>query len=214
MNNFSILDMLNSNSSVLGMLNQNFENFNVLNSGISYYALCFDESTDILCLCNNLEEKYISIKDISKGSIIKTFKHGYRRVLFIHKGTFINDIKNIRNCMFLMRKNETMTKDLILTGYHSILVDSMTLEEKRKNNKISPVISNTTIDGKKLLMSCASSKFIALDNKNEYNYYHIVLENDGDDDARYGLWANGVLCETPSKNDFLKEIEKENEKKN
>jgi hypothetical protein len=24
------------------------------------------------------------------------------------------------------------------------------------------------------------------------------MENDGDKDRRFGVWANGVLCETPS----------------
>jgi hypothetical protein len=27
----------------------------------------------------------------------------------------------------------------------------------------------------------------------------LVLENNGDDNERYGIWANGILTETPSK---------------
>jgi len=41
-----------------------------------------------------------------------------------------------------------------------------------------------------------------LENTNLYTYYHFILENDGDNDKRYGVWANGILTETPSKNQF------------
>jgi methionyl-tRNA synthetase len=40
------------------------------------------------------------------------------------------------------------------------------------------------------------------DNK-QYNYYHFVLENNDDDEERYGIWANGALTETPSKSFML-----------
>jgi hypothetical protein len=106
--------------------------------------------------------------------------------------------------MFLMSKKGEMTKDLILTGGHSILVDpsSLTEDEKEKNASL---FNNEVqlIDGKQLLLSAASSQFVALTDTDEHSYYHFILENDDDDDARYGVWANGVLCETPSKN-FLK----------
>jgi len=43
-----------------------------------------------------------------------------------------------------------------------------------------------------------------LENKNLYIYYHFILENNGNDiEERYGVWANGILTETPSKNYFM-----------
>ena len=30
-----------------------------------------------------------------------------------------------------------------------------------------------------------------------------IVENNGDNDERFGVWANGVLTETPSKNLFV-----------
>jgi hypothetical protein len=105
-----------------------------------------------------------------------------------------------------MSKKGEMTKDLILTGGHSILVDpsSLTEDEKEKNASL---FNNEEymIDGKQLLLSAASSQFVALTDTDEHSYYHFILENDDNDDARYGVWANGVLCETPSKN-FLKSV--------
>jgi hypothetical protein len=58
------------------------------------------------------------------------------------------------------------------------------------------------IDDKYLLLSCVSKDFKKLENNNLYNYYHFVLENSGNDE-RYGVWANGILTETPSKNFFM-----------
>jgi len=166
--------------------------------------LCFDESTEILCLNNNLEEVYFPISELKVGTFVKSFKHGFRRISAIYKNSLINNINDFHSCMFLMPKNENMTKDLILTGGHSILVDNMTEGELTKNNEYFKNII-TKIDDKHLLLAAASEKFTALENNNEYTFYNFCLENDSDDEARYGVWANGVLVETPSKQ-FLKDI--------
>jgi len=165
--------------------------------------LCFDESTEILCLNENLEEVYLPISKLNVGSFVKSYQHGFRRILAIYKNALINDINDFRSCMFLMPKNENMTKDLIITGGHSILVDDMTESEFKKNSEY---FNNTNpkIDDKQLLLAAASEKFTALENNNEYTFYNFCLENDSDDESRYGVWANGVLVETPSKQ-FLKE---------
>lgn len=194
------MDIFSNELNVLELLNTEFTDT------ISSPAFCFDESTEILCLDKNLEEVYVQIRDLVVGTLVKTFKHGYRKVTFIHRGTLVNDVDNFQSCMFLMSKNDKMTKDLILTGGHSILVDpsSLTEDETEKNASL---FNNEVqlIDGKQLLLSAASSQFVALTDKDEHTYYHFILENDDNDDARYGVWANGVLCETPSKN-FLKSV--------
>jgi len=165
--------------------------------------LCFDESSEILCLNENLEEVYIAISELKIGSIVKSFKHGFRRISIIYKNSLINNIDDFQSCMFLMPKNENMTKDLIVTGGHSILVDNMSENEFIKN---STYFNNTNpkIDNKQLLLTAASEKFTALENNNEYTFYNFCLENDSDEEARYGVWANGILVETPCIK-FLKE---------
>jgi hypothetical protein len=171
-------------------------------SGGRESAVCFDESTEILCLNDNLEEVYVPISQLTKGCIVKTFEHGYRKLELLYIGQLINNIDDYRNCMYVLPKTENMTKDLIVTGGHSILVDSMSEKENIKNLEYFGG-HKFEIDGKQLLLAAASDKFTALDNTNIYNYYHFILENDGDDDVRYGVWANGVLAETPSKKMFI-----------
>ena len=37
-----------------------------------------------------------------------------------------------------------------------------------------------------------------------YTYYHFALENNnGNNDERFGVWANGILTESTCKNNFI-----------
>ena len=62
---------------------------------------------------------------------------------------------------------------------------------------------NNKIDDKYLVIPVAHKDFVQIKNNDLYNYYHFTLENDGDDDKRYGVYANGILAESSSKNEFL-----------
>lgn len=86
--------------------------------------------------------------------------------------------------------------DLLITGWHSILVDELTPQEHESQNKIN---FNHTIDDKQLLLSSVSEKFSKIQSNNLFEYYHFVLE-DKDEDRRYGVYANGILVELPSIN--------------
>jgi hypothetical protein len=60
------------------------------------------------------------------------------------------------------------------------------------------------IDDKYILLVTLSKEFELMPLGYEFNYYHLVVEAEGSkDDKRYGIWANGILSETPSKNQFL-----------
>ena len=165
--------------------------------------ICFNEGTKILCLNKQFEEEYIPIEHLRKGDIVKSYKHGYRRVDLIGKNSMINDPNRFTNCMYKMEKTAEngLIEDLIVTGGHSILVDDLG-DHKEKNDKIFG--STLMIDDKYLLLSAVSNDFKKIENVNLYTYYHFTLENDGDDDERFGVWANGILTETPSKNYFTK----------
>jgi len=104
--------------------------------------------------------------------------------------------------MYKMEKTEknVLMDDLIVTGGHAILVDILGEEEENANKLL---LGEIKIDDKFLLLSCISNDFVKLDNTNLYTYYHLTLENNGDDDERFGIWANGILTETPSKNQFM-----------
>jgi hypothetical protein len=79
-----------------------------------------------------------------------------------------------------------------------LLVDDLG-EYKAENDRIFGGITHQMED-KYLLLSCVSNDFVKLDNKDVYTYYHLLVKNNGDNDERFGVWANGLLMETPSKN--------------
>ena len=164
---------------------------------------CFNKGVKILCLNKNFDEEYILIENLKKGDIVKSYKHGYRKIDLINKKDLINNPKIFSKCMYIMKKtNENnLIDDLIITGGHSILVDSLKGYEIENTKKMGDI---QKIDDKYLLLSSVYNDFIKLENENLYTYYNFILENNGDDNERYGVYANGLLTETPSKNYFIK----------
>jgi hypothetical protein len=163
---------------------------------------CFNEGTKILCL-KHKKDKYVPIEQLRKGDIVKTYKYGYRRIDLIGKNCLWNNPENFSHCMYKMEKTEKngLLEDLIVTGGHSILVDDLG-ECKEYNEQLFhgtiPMIEN-----KYLLLAAASNEFVQITDSNKYTYYHLVLENNDEDDERFGIWANGILTETPSKKYFI-----------
>ena len=166
-------------------------------------AICFNEGTKILSLNAELKEEYIPIELLKKGDFVKTYLHGYRKIDIIGKGNVNNNPLDKTHSLWKLEKTETngLIEDLIVTGYHSILVDQLSEEEQAEQKKLN---FEQSFDNKHLLLACVSKEFKQLQDNKVYNYYHFILENDGDDDKRFGVYANGILSETPSKKLFLK----------
>jgi len=120
----------------------------------------------------------------------------------VGKNKFINSINEPLNCMYKMSasNSNSLTKDLIITGGHSILVDNLG-DYENDNKKYFGYIP--MVDDKFLLLACVSNDFKKLENNNVYTYYHIVLESENDD-KNFGIYANGILTESISKTVFLK----------
>jgi len=173
---------------------------------ISLTTPCFNKGTKILCLNSVLEEEYIPIENLKKGDIVKSYLHGYRKIDSIGKNSMINNPEHFNLSMYKMEKTleNGLTEDLIVTGGHSILVDD--LGEYYTENEVRFKGTIPKIDDKFFLLSAVSKDFIQLTDTNEYTYYHLCLENNGNNDERFGIWANGILTETISKNQFT-EIE-------
>ena len=162
---------------------------------------CFNEGTKILCLNKNLVEEYIKIENLRKGDLVKSFKHGYRKIDLIGKNFMVNNPDKFKECMYKMEKTDTngLIEDLIVTGHHSILVDDLG-EYKEQNDRI---LGSRIIDGKHLLLASVSKDFTKLEDVKAYTYYHLILENNENNNEQFGIWANGILTETPSKKIFL-----------
>ena len=175
------------------------------NTGSVFYSsatACFNEGTKILCLNKNSIDEYIPIENLRKGDLVKTYKHGYRKIDFIGKKSMVNDPDRFCRSMYKMEKTNSncLIEDLILTGGHSILVDDLD-DHKEKNDEILDGVQ--MIDDKFLLLACVSKDFIQIQTNEVFNYYHLVLETGSDDNQIFGVWANGILAETTTKNVFL-----------
>ena len=151
---------------------------------------CFNEGTKILILNKNFEEVYIPIENLRIGDIVKTYIEGYRKITMIGKKKMINNPDRFQSCMFLMKKDGLMTDDLILSGMHCVLTD----RQLKGSNKLYD---------KYLICVNYYNKFQKITNRNEYTYYHIVLDNNGYIGRSFIVWANGVLAETTNEKDFL-----------
>jgi hypothetical protein len=164
---------------------------------------CFNKGTKILCLNKQFEEEYIPIENLKKGDLVKSYKHGYRKIDLIGKNSLVNNPDKFNECMYKMIKTEEngLIEDLIVTGYHSILVDNLE-DHTEKTQQLFGTIP--MIDNKYLLVSSISNDFVKMQNNKLYTYYHFVLENNSNDDEQFGIWANGILSETICKNLFLR----------
>jgi hypothetical protein len=183
---------------------------NVTQSNVVTFSTpaCFNKGTQILCYDEATnEELYKPIEELCKGQLVKTYKHGYRKIDLIGEGKFINDPNIFHNCMYKLPKTNGMMDDLIITGYHSILVDDLDdylNEEEIAQTKLLFGGEFQKIDNKYLLLASVSNLFTQIKDNNLYTYYHFILEGDGNDDDRYGVYANGILSETPTKEIFVK----------
>jgi len=152
-------------------------------------------TTDFLCYIDN-EERYINIKDIKPGFLVKTYKEGYVKVKHIFRQRCFNSVKNVMSKFFVMdkSKNDLLTKDLIITGGHSILVDEIT--EEQHNKMKSTGIKYLSIHDKYKLVTFFNEDFVGKIDKSEERVYLLVLETD-DDHKVYGAYVNGgMIIET------------------
>lgn len=166
-----------------------------LNVTFNLEAPCFNEGTEILMLKDSKEE-YVPIQTLKRGDLVKSYKHGYRKIELIGKNKMKNNPEDFGQCMYRMKKTESngLTQDLMLTGWHSILVDD--LGDCKEENEL---YVTGMIEDKHLLLSSVSKDFEKVESYESFTIYHFCLENDGDDTRRYGVYANGILSETPSK---------------
>jgi hypothetical protein len=167
---------------------------------------CFKQDSKILCFKDG-REMYVKIQDIRKGNLVKTIKHGYVPVNMIGKREIYHPASNNRLKTQLYKCSNAeypeVLDDLILTGCHSLLVDSFANEtQKEKVIEVNKDIYIT--DNKYRLPACVDLRASVYKVPGTYTIYHLALEND-DYYMNYGIYANGLLVETCSKQ-YLEEL--------
>jgi hypothetical protein len=204
------MNLLNNNlgrEDILTNFNGLRQNFSVLNATGIKRAYCFNEGTFILCLSKDFKDVWIPVEELNQNTLVKTYKHGYRRIRRIITGTLKNDINDFSNSMRKMKlsTDNELFSELIITSWHGILVDEIEPSLIEKVNALESTLESSynKIDDKYILPAGISNDFESIDDANEYTYYHFSLEYDDDENTRYGVWANGVLTETTSEQMYL-----------
>ena len=176
--------------------------------------ISFKEGTKILCKLNN-QDSYIPIEFIEEGTLVKTYKYGYKKCKFNMKELLKNtESHNINNLYRLQRTiNSQLFEDLYVTGSQSMLYDSLSAKEDEDmtdlletyNMKFNINMSNK-IDDKYKLIAHYDNTFTEVRQNINVNIYHLVLENTNKNDngyMNYGIYANGVLAESNDEANLL-----------
>ena len=184
-----------------------YMNGNSLNSDGVYYlypaAPCFLEGTQILC---HVDEKdvYLPIELLKPGTLVKTYLDGYKKVELLGKGTLSNPGNTERIEDRLYKCSPTaypeLTKDLFITGCHSILVKQLSEVQRTATTKHLGRIFVT--DKNYRLMACLDERAEPWNSEGNYTIWHVALENN-DPRRNYGIYAEGLLVESCSI-EFLK----------
>jgi len=171
-----------------------------------YYSVaCFLEGSTILCLVDN-EEKYISIQDMRKGTLVKTSQNGYRKVELIGRKQFINSGSSMRgeHQLYICSKEKypELTEDLVLTGDHSILVGSINDEQRKRMTEILGEIFVT--ENKYRLLAFLDDRAEPWSSMGEHTIWHFALESDNIY-VNFGVYANGGLLVESSPIRFIRD---------
>jgi hypothetical protein len=183
----------------------NLENAGFTPDAVRLYAytpqICFLEGTQILC-----KDGHVRIEELKCGDLVKTI-NGYKAIVGIKKDTIVNPGTDERTVNRLYSYDDK----LFLTGAHSVLVESLTQEEKEKTAAHLGLMF--TEDVEKLFVAESKYKLMAyLDSRakpwaseGKYTIWHIALESENEN-VNYGIYANTYLVESCSINSLNKSL--------
>jgi len=177
-------------------------------STASYVAptpICFLEGSNILCYnFKTYKEEYLPIETLRKGMFVKTLFDGYKRIDLIGTSKIYNPANSMRSKHRLYRCSSdqypTLKDDLIVTGCHSILVHTLTDQERRDVIDLQGAAFVT--DRMYRLPACVDQRSVPYEKEGLFNIWHLALEHI-DPYVNYGIFANGLLVETTSKRMML-----------
>jgi large repetitive protein len=169
-------------------------------ASLPLYYMCFLEGTEILCHSEGNSDEYRKIEDLRKGDLVKTFMDGYKAIDTIGFTKVYNPGNAMRSKNRLYKctpaKYPGVTKDLFITGCHSVLVDELTAEQEKRLLEEQGKIYIT--DNHYRLMACVDERAEPYTEEGLYTVWHLALENDNYY-YNYGIFANGLHVETTSK---------------
>ena len=176
--------------------------------GVGYYLYpftpCFLEGSEILCQINGVDT-YVPIESIKVGTLVKTSLDGYKKVEVIGNREIVNLATDDRIDERLYKcspeKYPQLTKDLYLTGGHSILVDELTDTQREETMKQLTRLFVT--DKKYRLLACIDERAEPWNSAGTYTVWHFALENSSPT-SNYGVYANGGLLVESSSLNFMK----------
>jgi hypothetical protein len=162
---------------------------------------CFKEGAKILTSTG-----YLPVEDLCKGDLVLTYKHGFVPVHMIGRRRMFHpsSAERLKDQLYVCSKEQyaELNEDLILTGCHAILVD--TLDPQQRAATVETLGKTYMTDGKVRLPACADLRATVYENPGDYTIYHVALDH-SDNYMNYGVYANGLLVETCSKR-YLKEL--------
>jgi surface protein len=164
--------------------------------------VCFKEGSKILT-----DKGYKPVQDLRKGDLVKTLIHDYKPIYMIGKREIYHSASQERIKDQLYKCSQTeypeIFEPLVITGCHSILVDSFISDDQRE--KAIEVNGNIYItDDNYRLPASVDPRASVYETAGIHTIYHLALENE-DYYMNYGIYANGLLVESCSKR-YLKEL--------
>ena len=167
---------------------------------------CFLEGSTILCQVEG-KDTYIPVEKLKAGTLVKTSRDGYKKVELIGKGTINNPgtDERLQNRLYKCSpgKYPELKDDLIITGCHSILVDSIT--DLQREETIKQIGRIFITDKKYRLMACVDDRAEPWASEGTYIIWHFALENT-DIYMNYGVYTNGGLLVETSSLRFMKNL--------
>jgi hypothetical protein len=159
------------------------------NNLVPYIIHCFNKGTKILT-----DTGYKNIETLKKGDLVKTHKNGFRHITYIYKSTV--DYKSINSDMSKIYKCSKenypeLFEDLLITGYHGILVDELSEENKEKT-----ILSGNNVykvEDKWALLASLDNRATPHDEYGIYTVYHVAVSKSRK--HKFGIYSNGLLTE-------------------
>ena len=179
-----------STTSILHSYQVSTPYFTILAIGLK----CFLKDTEILT-----QSGYARVQDLRRGDLVKIADGRYLPISHIVSEDIIHPARTerIKDQLYVCRKDKypELTKDLVLTGAHAILVDGFKEGEREQTLDI---LKKIYITGNKYrLPACVDGRTRVWEKAGPATIYHFALENPNPK-FNYGVYANGLLVETCS----------------